>query len=742
MAAKGQRIGALRWDIVADNSQLVTAIKGSNRMTKDLSRAMKMTRTPMERYTKGLLDARNAIKRGAIDGKAYRYELLRLQKQLGKEQLALDSNTRAVRKNTKAKIANRAASGGGAKNLANVLGSGLSGIGAGGAAAGAGRSLGLMSGGLVGFAAGGLFAHLATEIKAAKEYAKLETDIVELQVFMGKKKGAEYAEQFRNIARESSLTTSQLVKNAAVIKSYGVELEDIVDFTQRLGEASGGDSAMFNQMTKAFAQVNALGKLMGQEKNQLVNAGFSLKLIAREAQIPMDEFAKAMENGLITAQHVNDALITATSEGGLFYGRLQAKADTLAGKWDILINSSNELFAMMGRDDEGWLKDTIDNLTSAVNRLAQRLDEKNTIKNLKAEEDFYRNKLGLAPRGSNHRGPNTPGYGGSYTAYGSNGMVGDYGAGFTMSATDSIMNTNVEGITSWWSGANSFWDVLTLDAKGRRLKNAQEYQQQQQATASLKKKANDAGIFMPEVEEVAFDDANIVDMSDRLGGTGSGSGSGPGLSDFGAGSMGEYGYLRDKLTADRDLAQKSYDALVTIAQNTGGEPGNNQSWRSKARQGLKDRRWRQDQMADVATDLYGWAMQGFRTDEQVNADQRYNAMSDPEGGTFAEERRRKSAEIYDKYSGSDGLLSSRFGPGDNNERAFNISNSEWGLYTKEVREMTTELKAQFKRKKQQEDRKEELGAIKKNVDETRGVKGVLTNIFDHMKSVKENSEAI
>ena len=124
MAGKGQRIGALRWDIVADNSQLVTKIKASNRMTKDLSRAMKATRTPMERYTKGLLDARAAIKRGAIDGKAYRYELLRLQKQLGREQAALDSNTRSVNKNTRAKVLNRKASRAGAgKGMANILGS-------------------------------------------------------------------------------------------------------------------------------------------------------------------------------------------------------------------------------------------------------------------------------------------------------------------------------------------------------------------------------------------------------------------------------------------------------------------------------------------------------------------------------------------------------------------------------------------------------------------------------------------
>jgi len=292
------------------------------------------------------------------------------------------------------------------------------------------------------------------------------------------------------------------------------------------------------------------------------------------------------------------------------------------------------------------------------------------------------------------------------------------------------------------TGADGFWDSMTKDSKTRGLEAQQRLQQAKQSHAAWKAKAKAEGIEIPEEEEDPFDDANLVDMSDRLTGTGSGSGSGPGLSDFGANSLGEFSYLRDKLTADRDLAKKSYEALITIAQNTGGEPGSNQSWRAKAREGLKQKKWRQDQMGEYATDLFGWAMQGFRTDEQVRADQAYNELGEPEGGTFAQERRRKSAEIYDKYAGEDGLLSSRFMPGDSYERAFNIENSEWGMYTKEVREMTTELKAQFKRKKQQEDRKEELGAIKKNVDETRGVKGVLNNIFNHMKKVNEQTEAL
>jgi len=600
-----------------------------------------------------------------------------------------------------------------------------------------GRGIGLATGGYTGAAAIAGTAYIATLIKSAKEYAKLETSIVEMQVFMGKKKGKEYAEQFRSIARESSLTTSQLVKNASVIKSYGVELEDIVDFTTRLGEAAGGDTTQFNNLTKAFAQVNALGKLMGQEKNQLVNAGFSLKLIAREAQIPMDEFAKAMEDGLITAEHVNQALITATNKGGLFYGRLQAKADTLAGKWEILINSSNELFALMGREDGGWMKDTFDKLTNAVNRLAERLDDKHKIKNLKAEEDYYRQRLGLAPRQTEGKPGLYKGAPGSYDA----SFIGARGQGFAMSATDSIWDTNMEGFAAWWSEANTLWEVISMDTEARRLMNQQELQQQQQSTASLRKKANDAGIFMPEVDEVAFDDANLVDMSDRKGQSGESTAS-AGLSSFSAGSMGEYNFLRDKLTADRDLAQKSYQALITIAQNTGGEPGNNQSWRAKAREGLKEKAWRQGQMANVATDLYGWAMQGFRTDEQVNADQRYNEMGDPEGGTFKQAVRAMSGDVYMKYAGEDNLLSSRFIPGDNYERAGGALKSERQLYDEEVRANTEELRSQFKRKKQQEDRKEELGAIKKNVDETRGVKGVLKQIFTHMQKVNEQTEAL
>ena len=742
MAGKGQRIGALRWDIVADNSQLVTKIKASNRMTKDLSRAMKATRTPMERYTKGLLDARSAIKRGAIDGKAYRYELLRLQKQLGREQAALDSNTRAVNKNTRAKVLNRKASRAGAgKNMSNILGSGLSGIGAGGVGAGMGRSVGLMAGGPTAIGAGVAFAGIAAQIKALKEYAKLESDITELQVFMGEKKGKVFADQFRVIARESSLTTSALVKNAAVIKSYGVEVDNLVDFTKRLGEASGGDNAMFGQLTKAFSQINAMGRLMGQEKNQLVNAGFSLKLIAREVGIPMEQFAKHMEAGLITAQHVNDALVTATNEGGLFYGRLEAKAATLAGKWDIMLNSANEMFAMAGQSGSGWWKDSIDSLTDSINTLSENLEKKNRTEELAAEQRFYEDKLGIT--GTEKRS----GYG---DAYSSNGWW-DFNKIFRESQGDSIGSTNTSGWAAIWSGQVSLWDAMMYNESQRSLRAQEKLRQQEYATEKLKAKANAAGIFYKEDEE-EFDDANLIDVITPVkdkGGT-----TGAALSTFSANSMDEYNFLRDKQTADRDIAMKSLDMLKIIASNTSDEAGTEgrKGWRRRAQEGLDLKSANAKELGTWALSAGNWLGNGGRTDSQVRADQSFDMFGDPTGGTYENDRYRNMVAIREKYA-VNGLLDPMRGPigewlGDSigySKFGSTIkSGSQEDLFREEYEQMKVQLKAEYKHRARQDERREELAEIKKGVDKQESIKGILGNMLSHMQNEAKtlNQEAL
>jgi tape measure domain-containing protein len=739
MAGNTTRIGAVRMDIVADNGDFVRKMKASTRMTRDLYRAMNATRTPMERYTKKFMDANAALKRGQIDQKAYRYELSRLQRQLYSDQIAFDKETNAVNRNTAAKVRNAKVSKGLAgKNLANMLGSSISGLGLGGAAAGAGRGLGLAAIGPSGTAIAAATVEIGLLMKQAKEYSKLESDIVELQVFMGKKKGKEYADQFRNIARESSLTTSQLVKNAAVIKSYGVELENIVDFTKRLGEASGGDTMQFNSLTRAFAQINALGKLMGQEKNQLVNAGFSLQLIADEAGVPMAEFAKAMEDGLITAQHVNDALISATSEGGLYFGRLQAKAETLAGKWDILLNNTNEMFAVMGEGKNSWFKTTLDGLTQGISDLTTTISLNNQL--IADEEKIAQieRMLGQGPSAQKEFMRRlTP----------DQALGGDAGYDTYMDEAGRV-NVGYEIAQMWgrWtSGHQGFFEAISTSAEEFELQQKQRIQQAKYKLDALRQRLKKQGLDDPtELEDAPadpklFTPTRDITAEDVVGSAAAKSNTLKG--GFQQGTVEEYKFLRDKVMGSRDYAKDSYDELKRIADNTSVDL-NGQSWRANARESINERNAQNKVYAEQFWSGVGYVKRGFQTLAEQRLNRQLNEIGEPSGRDFDAERKKRSDEIYEKYAGEDGLLSSRFIPGDNYERAFNFENSEWGRWTTEVREMTKELRAQYKREKNNEERRQEIREIKNNVKETQGVKGVLNKIYKHMKETKSSFEGV
>ena len=241
--------------------------------------------------------------------------------------------------------------------LITLAGSAASGLGMGGAAAGLARTgagaglmmgmgaKGMMAGAGMGLAIGG-FAQLIGS--ATKQFMELERQVKGMQTLMGRGLGGRVVEEMRVLARETPLTTKGLIESSKIWTSYGQSTENITERMRRFGDIAGGNEEQMKLLTRAMAQVNATGKLMGQEKNQLINAGMNLEAIAKEAGVSMDEFADAMERGAISAEHVNAAVVTLTSEGGQFHGYMAEQAETLGGRLDMLKNSWNDMLATFG----------------------------------------------------------------------------------------------------------------------------------------------------------------------------------------------------------------------------------------------------------------------------------------------------------------------------------------------------------------------------------------------------------
>jgi tape measure domain-containing protein len=406
-------IGTLRYDIISDTTRFVKGIKATARQKKEADRIFREGLTPMQKHNFALIRMYSLYKKGMITKEQVLAQQVKIKATLRQEQQALRmagmqvekyrgsyakasvglaGYTASLNRNTKAILRNKAAGGmgggGGGGSMrgaangnrwANFGGSLGSAAGFGGAGAGAGRIAGMGSGVMI-----GLGAAVLTMGKVIRETALLETALVDMQVIMGDDRaGTALVNNLRSIARETPLTSKALIKGAQTLLGYGLSAEGLEDTMYRIGEIAGGDTARMDSLTRAFAQVQSAGKLMGQEMLQLVNAGFPVAEIAKAAGVSMEDFRKEMEEGNIKASHLTEAMVNLTSAGGMMEGRLARQADTLKGKWITAMGAIDQKFAEVGESSKEKWKDTVqflgefsvnaiqsfDDITTAVNEV-------------------------------------------------------------------------------------------------------------------------------------------------------------------------------------------------------------------------------------------------------------------------------------------------------------------------------------------------------------------------------------
>jgi tape measure domain-containing protein len=141
-------------------------------------------------------------------------------------------------------------------------------------------------------------------------------------------------QDFRELDVQSPINFADFARAGKTMLQFGVSSDAIRPTLDRLSAVSLGNSERFQSLALAFGQVQANGRLMGQEVLQMVNAGFNpLQEISRTTGISMVELRKRMEDGAISAQMVAKAFETATSEGGRFAGMNQQLEATMAGQF-------------------------------------------------------------------------------------------------------------------------------------------------------------------------------------------------------------------------------------------------------------------------------------------------------------------------------------------------------------------------------------------------------------------------
>jgi tape measure domain-containing protein len=140
-----------------------------------------------------------------------------------------------------------------------------------------------------------------------------------------------------NKLQQDTILGPEVFKNAQTMLGFGIATEKVLPTLKTLGDVSMGNADKMQSLTLAYSQVQAAGRLMGQDLLQFINAGFNpLQQISKDTGLSIGQLKKKMEEGAISSDMVAMAFQRATGEGGLFHNMLNRLADTPAGKMQQL----------------------------------------------------------------------------------------------------------------------------------------------------------------------------------------------------------------------------------------------------------------------------------------------------------------------------------------------------------------------------------------------------------------------
>ena len=291
-------IGHLRYDIIADTAGFTRGITATRRELSTAKRLFAESRTPAERLGLEIDHLGQLLKKNAITTDVYN----RATKQLKIQQTIAQGGIRG----TVAQLSQMPAA---------------------------------LKSAVVGFVAYRAAGVAAREIKSAFNLAmELQSTQASFTALTGSAESAvALVDQLRQYDANTTFNFADTTNAAQKLLNFGVKTEDIISTLGALGDISTGDSEKLSRLALAFGQTTSMGRLMGQEVRQMVEAGFNpLAEISRITGESMEDLQKRMSDGGIGADELANAVRTATSEGGKFFNLIDLRADSAAGKMNLL----------------------------------------------------------------------------------------------------------------------------------------------------------------------------------------------------------------------------------------------------------------------------------------------------------------------------------------------------------------------------------------------------------------------
>ena len=224
--------------------------------------------------------------------------------------------------------------------------------------------------------------------------SELESQTKSLEVLTGSvQKATAIIKELQQLGAVTPFTSTELIDAAKRLNAFGVAGDKVVETTRRLADVAGATGAELQGLVTAYGQVQAKGRLQGEELLQFQERGIALQGELRKMYgMTGEEFQKALAKGRISAEAVEVALQRLTDTGGKYANGAIAQSETLQGKFSTLQDGVEQLARTIGTSLAPVFKWALSQATQVVSEIQRLLDEANNVGGARARElQFARN---------------------------------------------------------------------------------------------------------------------------------------------------------------------------------------------------------------------------------------------------------------------------------------------------------------------------------------------------------------
>ena len=182
-------------------------------------------------------------------------------------------------------------------------------------------------------------------------------------------------------AEKANALMQQLTKTAAVtpfdlqgvtqgaqqLLAYGVEADKVNDTLVHLGDIAAGLSLPLNDLVYLYGTTMTQGRMFTQDLRQFMGRGIPLAdELAKQFGVTKDKVGELVTAGKVGAEEFNKAIMSMSSEGGMFFGLMAAKSKAIVGQISNIEDAIDSMFNKIGQQSEGIINDSLSVVASLV----------------------------------------------------------------------------------------------------------------------------------------------------------------------------------------------------------------------------------------------------------------------------------------------------------------------------------------------------------------------------------------